>query len=128
MRVESTAVVLVDVYNDEVWRSSDSNTHHNILCNTVYVAPNIQQRNLIIKCEIWTENVAFVKVDDEDLINNFLAEQGFLFWINFLWWWKLINKNGISRGKCFALLSEYIYIYFLVFCSFKRLNLQKDGN
>lgn len=32
-----------------------------------------------MKSKFWTENVAFVKVDDEDLINNFLAEQGFLF-------------------------------------------------
>lgn len=46
----------------------------------VYLSPNIRQQNLIIKSEIWTEKrIAFVKVDDEDLINNFLAEQGFLF-------------------------------------------------
>lgn len=47
--------------------------HHNILCNTKYLAPNFQQQNLIIKRKIWTENVAFVKVNDEDLINNFFS-------------------------------------------------------
>lgn len=57
----------------------------------MYLAPNIRQRNLIIKSKIWTENVAFVKVDDEDLINNFLAEQGFLFMNKFFMMVK-INK------------------------------------
>lgn len=57
----------------------------------MYLAPNIRQRNLIIKRKIWTENVAFVKVDDEDLINNFLAEQGFLFMNKFFMMVK-INK------------------------------------
>lgn len=72
------------IYNDEVWRSSDTNTMY-------LYPPNIRQRNLIIKSEFWTENVAFVKVDDEDLINNFLAEQGFLFMNKFFMMVK-INK------------------------------------